>query len=85
MREAILRPPARAYYSLMSDAERDAIDRRIRRLEHDPSPDGRTTFAVSDIDGLFLYDDGIWQMAYAVSDNATLVIRSIAHALDLPP
>jgi len=85
MREAILRPSARASYNLMSDVEREAVRRRMNRLEHDPSADGRTTFAVPDIPGLFLYDDGIWQMVYAIPDDATLVIRSIAHALDLPP
>ena len=85
MREAILRPGARDYYDLMSDAERAAVDRRINRLERDPSADGRTTFAVPEIPGLFLYDDGTWQILYAIPDDATLLIRSIAHALDLPP
>ena len=83
MREAILRPGAREYHTLMSDAERDAVDRRIQRLERDPSPDGRTTFAVPDSPGLFFYDDGTWQMVYAVPDEATVIIRSIAHVLDL--
>jgi hypothetical protein len=84
MREAILQAGARRYYQLMSDAEQAAIDARLARLERDPTPDGITTFAVPGVPELFLYDDGTWQMRYLVPDDATVVIRSIAHALDLP-
>jgi hypothetical protein len=84
MREAMLQPAARTYRELMSDAERADIDRRIARLERDASADGLTTFAIPDSSGFFLYDDGVWRKAYAVPDDATIVIRSIKHALDLP-
>jgi hypothetical protein len=83
MREAILAPAARAYRDMMSDAERVAADRCIARLEGDATPDGRTTLAVPDVPGFFLYDDGMWRIAYTVPDGATVVIRSIAHVLDL--
>ena len=68
----------------MSDAEQAAIDERLARLERDPTPDGISTFAVPGAPGLLLYDDGTWQMRYLVPDEATVAIRSIAHALDLP-
>ncbi len=82
MREAALRGQARAYYELMSPAERAAIAQRSARLERDPSPDGRTTFAHPDAPGLLVYD-GTWQMIYTVPDDATVIIRSIGQALDL--
>lgn len=84
MREAILLSAARAYADLMSEVERADLDRRIVRLEVDPSVDDRTTFGLPDVSGFFIYDDGIWRMTYAVPDDATVVIRSIKHALDLP-
>jgi hypothetical protein len=84
MREAILMPGAKEYRDLMSEAEWEAVRRRINRLEQDASPDDRTTFAVPDVPGLFTYDDGTWQMIYVVPDDATLVIRTIAHVFDLP-
>ncbi len=83
MREAALRGQARAYYELMSPAERAAIAQRSARLERDHSPDGRTTFAHPDASVLLVYDDGTWQMIYTVPDDASVIIRSIAHALDL--
>jgi hypothetical protein len=84
MREAILRPAARRYYDLMSEAEAADIDRRIARLERDPGPDGITILEVRDAPGLYLYDDGTWEMYFLVPDETTIAIRSIAHALDLP-
>jgi hypothetical protein len=47
-------------------------------------PDGATSFAVPGIPGQILYDDGEWQMHCILADDASLVIRTIAHALDLP-
>ncbi|MGH2587427.1 MAG: hypothetical protein ACRDJE_21130 [Dehalococcoidia bacterium] len=85
MREAGFRGAARVYYDLMSPAERAAIDRIIVRLEHDHTADGMSTFDVPDVPGLLLYDDRTWQVLYSVPDEASLVIQSIAHALDLPP
>lgn len=84
MREAILLPGAREYRERMSEAEQFAVERRINRLERDASVDSRTIYGIPDIPTLFLYDDGEWRMSYAVPDEATLVIRSIAHVLDLP-
>jgi hypothetical protein len=84
MREAVLRPPARDYRDLMSDAENAQTERILERLERDASVDGYTTFAVPEIPGLFVFDDGTWQMIYSLPDDATVVIRAIAHALDLP-
>lgn len=84
MREAILLPRAREYRDRMSDAEQRAIVRRIDRLERDASVDGRTTLDIPDIPTLFIYDDGEWRMSYAIPDEVALIIRSIAHALDLP-
>jgi len=84
MREAILQAGARRNYLLMSDVEQAAVDERLARLERDPTPDHVTTFAVLGAPDIFLYDDGTWQMRYFVPDEATVVVRSIAHALDLP-
>ena len=84
MREAILLPGARAYRALMSEAEQLEVERRINRLERDASVDNRTTFAIPGTSELFLYEDGLWRMTYATPDAATIVVRSIAHALDLP-
>lgn len=84
MREAVLHGKTRAYCDLMGPAERAQVDQRLRRLELDPSADGVTTFELPGIPWLFLYDDGVWRMTYAVFDDATIIIRSIAHALDLP-
>jgi hypothetical protein len=84
MREAILSPGARTYSDEMSDAERAAIDRRIARLEDNPIPDQRTTFAAPSIPGFFLYDDEVWRLSYATPNDAALATRSIAHVLDLP-
>jgi hypothetical protein len=85
MREAAFRRAAYASYDLISQAEREAIDRAIARLERDPTADGLNTFEIPGTTGLLLYDDGTWQIVYALPDDATLVIRSIAHTLDLPP
>ena len=68
----------------MSDAEYAQTERILDRLEQDPSVDGHVTFAVPDIPGLFIFDDGTWQIVYSIPDDATVVIRAIAHALDLP-
>lgn len=84
MREAALGAEARAYYEIMSEAERAEVRRIRTRLEHDPAPDGWTTHDIPGVPSLLLYDDGAWQVLYAVPDEATVVIRSIAHALDLP-
>ena len=84
MREVALRGAARAYYALMSGAERAAIDQATRLLEQNAQPDGLITFEVPGLPSLRVYDDGTWQMVYVVPDEATVVIRSIAHALDLP-
>ncbi len=85
MREAILRPGARDYYELMSDAEQAAIDERAAQLEYDSTPDGIAIFEVPGTPDLFLYDDGTWQMRYRVPDDATIVILGIHHVLDLLP
>ncbi|MGD9894624.1 MAG: hypothetical protein AB7R89_04020 [Dehalococcoidia bacterium] len=84
MREAILSPAARAYRDEMSDLERTAIDRRIAHLEYHPAPDHVTTFAVPGVTGFLIYDDGEWRMSYAILNEATILIRSVAHILDLP-
>jgi hypothetical protein len=84
MREAAFYGQARTYYELMSDAERPQIRARVARLEQDPSADGAITLAIPDFPRLFLYDDGVGRMTYNVPDDATLVVRSIAHVLDLP-
>jgi hypothetical protein len=84
MREAVLRPAARDYRNLMSDAEYAQTERILDHLERDSSADGLMTFAVPNIPGLFVFDDGTWQVVYSLPDEATVVIRAIAHALDLP-
>jgi hypothetical protein len=84
MREIAFFEPARHYYDLMGDAERTALDLCLHRLERDPTADGVTTFSVPGIRNFLLYDDGVWRLAYTVPDAATVMIRSIAHALDLP-
>ena len=84
MREAVLRPPARDYRNLMSDTEYAQTERILDRLERDPSVDGLTTFAVPDLPGQFVFDDGTWRMVCSIPDEATVVIRAIAHTLDLP-
>ncbi|MGE0540326.1 MAG: hypothetical protein AB7R89_09095 [Dehalococcoidia bacterium] len=84
MREITFFGAARRYYAQMSDAERATLDLCLRRLERDPAPDGVTTFSIPGIPDFFLYDDGAWRMAYTVPDAVTVIIRSIAHALDLP-
>lgn len=84
MLEATFRGAARTYYDPMSPVEQASIDRVIARLEHEPAVDGVHIFGVPGAAALFLHDDGAWQIAYAIPDDATLVIRSIAHALDLP-
>ena len=83
MREAALSGQARAYYELMSASERAEVRERITQLQRDPSPDGVTTFALPGIPGFFLYNDGEWRLAYAFPDEATLIIRSMSHVLDL--
>ena len=40
-------------------------------------------FTLPGIPDFFLYNDGVWRIAYAVPDEATLIIRSISHVLDL--
>ncbi len=82
MREVTLRPGARAYYDLMSDGEQAEIDRRLRWLEHNSTPDNRTTVGVPDLPAFGIFDDRIWQVVYEAPDTATLAIHSIAHALD---
>jgi hypothetical protein len=84
MREIAFFESARRYYDLISDAERITLDLCLRRLERDSTPDGVTIFRVPGIPDFFVYDDGVWRVAYAVPDAATVMIRSIAHALDLP-
>jgi ABC-type hemin transport system ATPase subunit len=83
VREAALRGSARTYYDLMSPGERQQIDDARRLIEHHPEPDGITTLAIPDSPHLYLYDDGIWQIIYALPDEATVIVLSIAHALDL--
>ena len=63
MREAALFGQARAYYELMSDAERAALRERVAQLERDPSPDGVTTFGLPGIPGFFIYNDDVWRVA----------------------
>jgi hypothetical protein len=84
MRGAALRGKARDYYDLASAVERVQIDDRLRQLELDPSADGVIRFDIPGVPGFLLLDDGLWRMTYVVRDDATIVIRSIAHALDLP-
>lgn len=84
MREVALYGHARTTYDLMSPTEQASLDRSLHRLEEDPGPDGEITFAVPGVPGFFIYDDALWRLSYAVPDDATVVIRSITHALDLP-
>jgi len=85
MREITLRGAAKSYYQdVMSPLEHGSIQAAFDRLEHGPVPDGRTSFAVPGIPSQILYDDGEWQMHCILPDDASLVIRTIAHALDLP-
>lgn len=84
MREIGFYGRARTYYDLMSAAERETLDRCLHRLETDPAPDDVIVFAVPGVPGFFIYDDGVWRMSYTIPDEATIIIRSIAHALDLP-
>ena len=84
MREVVLRGEARAYYDLMSDAERAQVDERLGYLEHDPSANGTTTFDIPDVPGVRLFDDGTWRLGYRVPDEATVVVFVLKHALDLP-
>lgn len=84
MREAALRGSARAYYGLMSDAERDQVDLLLRRLETDPSADDVTTIDIPEMPNIRLLDDGMWRLLYSIPDEATVVILAISHALDLP-
>lgn len=83
MREAIVLAGPRAYLDIMSDGEREAVDRWLRRLEADPSPDGITTFAVPETPDMFVGDDGTWRLVYVVPDNATVIVRALSNALDL--
>jgi hypothetical protein len=83
MREATLIGQARAYYALMSTAERSDVRHRLARIERAPWPDDQTIFAVPGTPDFCLYDDGDWRLFYAILDEATILVRSITHVLDL--
>jgi hypothetical protein len=84
VREPILLGDARAYYDLMSAGERAQVDECLLRLERDPAPDGRTTFAVPGMPDMYVFDNGAWWMVYRVSDAANPTVLVLKHALDLP-
>jgi hypothetical protein len=81
MREATFRPGARRFYGTLSNGEQGQVDILVALLERDPSVNDITTFWFPVPPHMFrLLDNGIWQLLYALPDDATVLIHSIAHA-----
>jgi hypothetical protein len=83
VREAVLRPGARATYLMLDEGERDAVDHRLALIEHDPSVDHRVKFEFPRPPLMLrLFDDGEWRILYYLPDQATVAIQAISHVLD---
>jgi hypothetical protein len=83
VREAILLGNAPRVRASLPAWEREEVDALIAQIEEDPSVDNRLKFDLPRFPVILkVFDNGTWQIAYDLPDEATVAIYSIARATD---
>jgi hypothetical protein len=80
MREAAFTRAARATFGNLDSEDQAEVSRLISLIEHNPEVDNRRIFDLPRPPVILrVLDDGVWQIEFYVPDEATVVIRGIAH------
>jgi hypothetical protein len=77
--EAAIIGRAREQWSRLNAADQEEVRRLIQLIELDPRIDGVHKFVIAVEDIAFtVYNNGIWQIAYSIVDNASIEVTGIA-------